>query len=96
MILALWGPGWTRLPFCLLLRREVLAQRGHAPSPTTTASACLGVHDGDHGPFRRPPENGLCAGEKPAGFGSVSFGGSDGLVCLSATEIADATHQPRL
>jgi hypothetical protein len=41
-----------------------------------------GVHGGDHGPFRRSPENGWFTGKKPQGPGSVPFGGSNGLVCL--------------
>ena len=62
--------------------RGVLPQRGRGLRPPITASACLGVHDGDHGSFRRSPENGRFAAGKPQGPGSVLFGGRDGLVCL--------------
>jgi hypothetical protein len=41
-----------------------------------------GVHDADHGPFRRSPENSRFAGEKLQSPGSVPFGGSNRLVCL--------------
>jgi hypothetical protein len=42
----------------------------------------LGVHFGDHGPFRRSPKNSWFAGENCAGPGSVPFGDRHGLVCL--------------
>ena len=45
-----------------------------------------GVHDGDHGPFRRSPENErFCRGKSRKPVGSVPFGGSNGLVCLFFT-----------
>jgi hypothetical protein len=43
-----------------------------------------GVHDGDHGPFRRSLETGLLQGKTRRGPGSALFGGSNGLVCLSS------------
>jgi hypothetical protein len=63
-------------------RRDKYCHNGGMAFAPGSASACLGVHDGDHGPFRRSPENSPFAGEKPQGLGSVPFGGSDGLVCL--------------
>jgi hypothetical protein len=42
MIRALWGPGWTRLPF-FCQSQEVLPERGHALAPTTTAKLFHGV-----------------------------------------------------
>jgi hypothetical protein len=68
---ALWGQRWTRLPArsVLLRTREVLPQRGHRRRPPSRRRLAWGVHDGDHGPFRRSPENGWFAGEKSAGSG---------------------------
>jgi hypothetical protein len=65
-------------------RREKYCHNGGMASPTTTASACLGVHDGDHGPFRRSPENGLLAGGKVTGVWGPCLWGSNGLVCFFA------------
>jgi hypothetical protein len=39
----------------LLSRREKYCHNGDGLLATITASACLGVHDGDHGPLRRSP-----------------------------------------
>src|SRR6266536_650773 len=64
--------------------REKYCHSGAWPSPTTTASAWPGVHDGDHGPFRRSPENSLFAGKQAAGSGGpCAFGDRNGLVWLS-------------
>jgi hypothetical protein len=41
-----------------------------------------GVHDGDHGPFRRSLETAVLQGKSRRGPGSIPFGGSHGLVCL--------------
>src|SRR5215208_3498506 len=58
------GPLWL-----WLTPARSTAATGAWPSPTTTTSACLGVHDGDHGRFRRSSENCRFAGEKAAGSG---------------------------
>jgi hypothetical protein len=54
-----------------------------------------GVHDGDHGPFRRSLENATLQGEKPQGPGSVPFGGSNGLVSQSDEDCADGRSRRR-
>jgi hypothetical protein len=56
---------WSALP--LLIARST-ATTGASPSPAITASAWLGVHDGDHGPSRRSLERPVCRG-KAAGSG---------------------------
>src|SRR5215216_7689700 len=48
---------------CLLTPGASTATTGAWGSPTVTASACLGVHDAGHGPFRRSPKNSRFAGE---------------------------------
>ena len=43
---------------CVFTAGTSTAITGAWPSSTNTASAWVGVHDGDRGPFRRPSENG--------------------------------------
>jgi hypothetical protein len=73
------------------------ATTGAWPSPTITPSACLGVHGGDHGPFRRSPETGCFAGEKPEGPGSTPFGVRNGHVFLFTAPkvLPQRGHGPR-
>src|SRR6266516_733552 len=40
------------------------ATTGAWPLPTITASACVGVHGGEHGPFRRSPETAVLQGKR--------------------------------
>src|SRR5215211_7779159 len=65
-------------------RESSTATTGAWPSPTITTSACLGVHDDDHGPVRRSPENARLQGKAAGSRGPCPFGGSDGLVCLAS------------
>ena len=65
VIRALWGPGWTRLPFAN--PRKVLPQRGHGLRPPIKVSACQGVQDGDDGPFPRSPETAAMQGKVRGG-----------------------------
>jgi hypothetical protein len=67
--------GLVCLFFCS--SREVLPQGGVAY--TITTSACLGVHDGDHGAFRRSPKTIDLQGKSGRVGGSVPFGGRNGL-----------------
>jgi hypothetical protein len=50
-------------------REQVLPQREAWPSPTITASACLGVHLARSRPLPAVPRRRLFAGKKPAGSG---------------------------
>ena len=61
-------PGCEHSLACLS-RGEKYCHNGGMASPTITASACLGVQDGDHGPFRRSLASGCFAGKQPAGSG---------------------------
>jgi hypothetical protein len=71
---ALWGPTWTRLPGSSACRPEqVLPQRGRGLR-THSRRRLAGVHDGDHGPFRRSPENGDLQGKAAESGGSCPLG----------------------
>ena len=64
------------------------AATGAWPSPTITTSACLGVHDGDHGPSGGPLKTVGLQGERAAGSGVRALWGQQwtrlpGHVCLT-------------
>ena len=83
--------GSGRLGACLSSQpRQALPQRGHGLRPPSGVGL-PGVQDGADGPFAAPLEKTGFAGEKFWGPGSASFGGRDGLVCLSACLDATST-----
>jgi hypothetical protein len=68
---ALWWPGWTHPPFAAA---GSTATTGHGLRPPSRRRLA-GVHGGDHGPFRRSPENGRLQGKAAGLRGFVPFWG---------------------
>ena len=77
-------PGCEHSLACLS-RGEKYCHNGGMASPTITASACLGVQERDHGPSGGPLKTASLQGKSRTVWGSVPFGGRDGLECLFFT-----------